>query len=184
MLVLVHLSLWPWKRTTARSDVAASTGGIDERWPCAMSTHTNGNSCSVRKSSVSAWLSSANQDAWRNSTATRSGRHRAATSSRYCLFARRMVNQGGNWNRITPSLPASTNGSRADRNRLHTSSYACAGRSFGYRFLAASSGRRSFGSADGLVGWPVSRLNALMLNVNPGGVRWAHSAVVRSFGGA
>src|SRR5215216_1783010 len=140
---LVHFSLWPWKRTTARSDVAATTGGTDDLWPCGMSTQTNGRLCLRRKVSVSASLSPANHDWCRNSTATRSGSQRAATSSRYCLLERRMVNHGGNWNRITPSLFAATSGSSADRNRLHRSSYACAGRSLGYTFFLSVSGRRS-----------------------------------------
>ena len=88
MSLLVHLSLWPWKRTTARSAVAASTGGIDDRWPCGMSTQTYGSLCARRKSSVSSRLSPSNQDAWRNSNTGRSGAHRFATSSRYCLLDR------------------------------------------------------------------------------------------------
>ena len=42
MSLLSHFSLCPWKRTTDRSDVAATTGGIDDRYPCGMSTTTYG----------------------------------------------------------------------------------------------------------------------------------------------
>jgi hypothetical protein len=87
-----------------------------------MSTQTNGSWCWRRKSSVSSWLSPLNQLSWRSSMATRIGRQRSATSSRYCLLDRRMVNQGGNWKSSKPSLPASSSGSIADRNRVHTSS--------------------------------------------------------------
>src|SRR6185437_14281832 len=184
MFLLVHLSLWPWNRTTARSEVASTTGGIEDLWPCGMSTTTYGRSCSRRNSSVSAWLPPSNQEAWRNSTQIRSGLHRAATSSSVCLLERRIVNHGGNWNSSNPSLPASTSGSSALRNRLQMSSYAWAGTSFGYTLALSVSGRRSLGSALTLVGCPVSRLNALMLNVKPSGVRWAQSVAVCSLGGA
>src|SRR4051794_35927389 len=128
MSLLVHLSLWPWKRTTANSgEVAATTGGIDDLWPCGMSTQTKGSLCARIQSSVSFWLAPSNQEALRNSKTGRSGLHRATTSSTYSLLDLRMPNQGGNWNRIAPSFLASTSGSRALRNRVHTSSYACGG---------------------------------------------------------
>src|SRR5437763_7849022 len=183
MSLLVQCSLCPWKRTTARSLVASRTGGLDDLWPCGMSTLTNGSSCLRRKSSVSAWLSPANQLSWRSSTAMRSGLHRLATSSRYCLLPRRMVNHGGNWNSSTPSFPAATRGSSADRNRVHTSSYACGGRSSGYTFFLSVSGRRSLYIAETFVGCPVRRLNALTLNVKSAGLRSAHSCAVDSAGG-
>src|SRR2546423_9137534 len=122
MSLLVHLSLCPWNRTTARSLVAVSTGGIELLYPWGMSTLTYGRWCLRRKSSVSAWLSPANQLSCRSSTAIRNGLHRLATSRRYCLLERRMVNHGGDWDRIAPRFPASTKGSSAERERGHTSS--------------------------------------------------------------
>ena len=119
---LVHLSLWPWKRTTARSAVAATTGGTDDLWPCGMSTLTNGSLCARRKSRVSLRLAPSNQEALRSSKTGRSGLHRAATSSMYSLLDLRMPNHGGNWKSNAPSLPASTSGSRALRKRVQISS--------------------------------------------------------------
>src|SRR2546423_12553626 len=95
MSLLVQCSLCPWNRTTARSLVASSTGGIDDLCPCGMSTLTNGRWGLRRNSSVSAWLSPANQLSCRSSTAIRSGLHRLATSRRYCLLERRVVDHGG-----------------------------------------------------------------------------------------
>src|SRR6185369_1114446 len=144
MSLLVHFSLWPWNRTTARSAVAARTGGIEDLWPWGMSTATYGRLLRRRNSSVSSVLSSpSNQDSCRNSTATRSGLHRLATSCTYCLLERRMVNQGGNWNRIAPSLSASVSGPSADRNLSHTASIAAGSRSDGYTLRFSVSGRRS-----------------------------------------
>src|SRR5664280_1887671 len=65
---LVHLSLWPWKRTTARSAVAASTGGMELECPSGMSRLTYGTAYDRRKSSVAGWLSGRTQVALRTST--------------------------------------------------------------------------------------------------------------------
>src|SRR5690348_4767692 len=131
MSLLVHLSLWPWKRTTARSEVAATTGGTELRWPWGMSTTVYGMAYRVRKSSVSDRLASLSQDSCRNSAQIRAGEHRRAHSRRYSLFFRLIVNHGGNWNRTAPSLPAWYSGSRADRKRSHTWSITESSRSLG-----------------------------------------------------
>src|SRR3954470_16077652 len=133
MLRLFHLSLCPWKRTTARSPaVADTTGGTDDACPCGMSTTTYGRPYERRKSSVSAVVSSSeNHVADRNSTQIRYGAARSLHSSRYSLLDRRIVNHCGNWNSNVPSLPASCSGSRAERNRSHTWSMTFASRSFG-----------------------------------------------------
>ena len=120
MSLLVHFSLWPWKRTTARSAVAATTGGTDEACPCGMSTHTYGTAYEVRKSSVSAALSSDSQVLLRNSTQIGTGSQRRLHSSTYCLLARPIGNHCGNWNSSAPSLPAWCSGSSADRKRSQT----------------------------------------------------------------
>src|SRR5512144_3456514 len=101
---LSHLAECPWKRTTARSAVAASTGGTDEGYPCGMSTQTYGTAYVVRKSSVSAALSSANHVLLRNSTQMRSDAHRCLHSRMYCLFRLPIGNHCGNWNSSAPSL--------------------------------------------------------------------------------
>src|SRR5689334_25119691 len=45
-------------RTTARpGEVAASTGGMESRWPWGISTHTCGRRCPDRKARVSSWFS-------------------------------------------------------------------------------------------------------------------------------
>src|SRR6185369_14024428 len=81
MSLLFHLSLCPWKRITARSAVAATTGGIDDVYPCGMSTHTYGTAYDVRKSSVSLTLSSDIQVLLRNSTQIGTGSARRLQSS-------------------------------------------------------------------------------------------------------
>src|SRR5256885_16978643 len=116
MSLLVHLSLCPWNRTTARSLVAVSTGGIELLYPWGMSTLTYGRWCLRRKSSVSAWLSPANQLSCRSSTAIRSGLHRLAPSSRYCLLGRRTGNQRGERDRMAPAFPAAPHVSRRGRD--------------------------------------------------------------------
>src|SRR5437588_4991603 len=100
MLLLCHLSLCPWKRTTDRSGaVAATTGGTDDAWPCGMSTTTYGTAYDRRKSSVSSVVSSSlNHVAERNSTQMRNGAARSLHSRMYSLFDRRIVNHCGNWN--------------------------------------------------------------------------------------
>src|SRR5512144_104977 len=126
---LSHLSECPWKRTTARSAVAASTGGTDDGCPCGMSTQTYGTAYDVRKSRVSAALSADNHVLLRNSTHMRSGSHRRLHSRMYCLFRLPIGNHWGNWKSTAPSLPASSNGVSADRNRSHTASTAVGSRS-------------------------------------------------------
>src|SRR5215470_16794413 len=78
MSLLSHLSEWPCRRTTARSGaVAATTGGMESRWPCGMSTHTYGSWWAARKPRVSSWLPGVIQVRLRNSTHTRCGPGRA-----------------------------------------------------------------------------------------------------------
>src|SRR5918993_2701249 len=103
MSLLVHFSLWPWKRTTARSAVAASTGGIEEACPCGMSTHTYGSPYDVRKSSVSAWFSSDIHVLLRDSTQIGTGSARRLHSRMYSLLRRPIGNHCGNWNSSAPS---------------------------------------------------------------------------------
>jgi hypothetical protein len=105
----------------------------------------------------------------------------------YCLFAREIGNHGGNCSRIAPSLPASSSGESAAKNRSHAWSATAGSMSLRYTrslpdFPAAS--RRSAGIAFTGVGCWVNRLNALMLNVNPAGVRSFHAAAVCSAGSA
>src|SRR3954467_14809806 len=98
MFRLVHLSECPCSRSTARSDVAANTGGIELVYPCGMSTLTYGTAYFVRKSSVSAWFSSDIQVLLRNSTQIRIGSQRRLASRMYSLLRRPIVNHCGNWN--------------------------------------------------------------------------------------
>src|SRR4029079_10541248 len=156
MSLLVHLSLCPWKRITARSAVAATTGGIDDVYPCGMSTHTYGTAHDVRESSVSVTLSSDIQVLLRNSTQIGTGSARRLHSSTYSLLRRPMGNHCGNWNSSAPSLPAWCSGSSAARNRSQTWSTTFWSRSFAYTLAFASSGRRSLQSEAVRVGCWVS----------------------------
>ena len=105
----------------------------------------------------------------------------------YSLFAREIGNQGGNCSRIAPSLPAARSGSSAARNRSQAWSATAGSTSLRYTRSfpdVAAASRRSAGIAFTGVGCWVNRLNALMLKVNPAGVRCAQAVAVSSAGSA
>jgi len=106
----------------------------------------------------------------------------------YSLFAREIGNQGGNCSKIAPSFPARFSGSSAARNRSQAWSVTAGSTSLRYTRLLpdspAAASRRSVGSALTGVGCVVNRLNALMLKLNPAGVRSAQALAVCSAGSA